>query len=75
MDGLAGRLADDVPAGDLDRGHGGHVDLPAVGIDVADHPLEEPLDVVRVERRGTGSLSSSMAAATVAAKPLTVPSP
>ena len=49
VDRLSGRLADDVPARDLDRGDGGHVDLPAVGVHVTDHPLEEPLDVVRIE--------------------------
>lgn len=42
-------LADDVPAGDLDRRDGGHVDLATLGVDVADHPLEKELDVARVE--------------------------
>ena len=74
VDRLPGRLADDVPARDLDRGDGRHVDLAAVGVDVADHPLEERLDVVRVDAE-VRSWSSSIAAATVAAKPLTVPSP
>ena len=35
VDGLIAGLADDVPAGDLDRGHGAHVDLRAFGVDVA----------------------------------------
>ena len=48
VDRLAGGLAEDVPAGDLDRRHGAHVDLAAVRVGVADHPLEERLDIGRV---------------------------
>ena len=64
VDREPGGLADDVPARDLDGRDGRHVDLAAVGVDVADHPLEQRLDVVRVgpevlvgqllDRRGDG---------------------
>ena len=49
MHGLADALADDVPAGDLDRRERRTVDLPAVGVDVAVHALGEQLDLGRVE--------------------------
>ena len=47
--GLADALADDVPAGDLDRRERRPVDLPAVGVDVAVHALGEQLDLGRIE--------------------------
>src|SRR5204863_5738645 len=49
MDRLAGRLADDVPAGNLDRRDCRHVDLAAVGVDVASHLLVEQLDLAGVQ--------------------------
>ena len=51
------------------------MDLPAVGVHVADHPLEEPSTSCGSSAEVLASWSSSIAVATVAANPLTVPSP
>ena len=68
MDRTTGGLAEDVPAGDLDGRDGRHVDLAALGVDVAHHALEEQLDVRSGRARATASSSSWMAVSTVRAE-------
>ena len=46
--GHAQALADNVPTGDLDTGNSVLVELPAVGVDVPVHALDDPLDLERV---------------------------
>ena len=48
MDRRAERLAEDVPAGDLDRGDDGAVDVAAVERDAVEHALGERTDAARV---------------------------
>ena len=46
--GLFGGLADDVPKRDFDGRYGTHMDLGAIGVNVADHPLRNDLHLERV---------------------------
>ena len=49
VDRTAEGLANDVPAGGLDRGNGVHVDLAALGVKIARHALEDRFDLERIE--------------------------
>ena len=74
MHGLADALADDVPAGDLDRRQRRAVDLAAVGVDVAVHALGQQLDLRRIEP-DVGVLELVDGVAIVSANAFAVPSP
>ena len=51
VNGLAARLSNDVPAGNFDGRDRAHVDLRALGINVADEPLRQDFDLKRVHAK------------------------